>query len=269
VSEAAYVSTARHRRSAALRFTNEVENSDEGQELRRGSGLRFSVHVGYVELQACWPTKWRVQIIMAPNKSRVGCSKCRWLKALITCEERRPDPLLVLVTLRDPRRVMARPLRLEFEGALYHLTPRGNERRPIFRTNGDRQAFLDFLGMAAKRFGWSVTAWVLMTNHFHLIIQTPQPNLSRGMHWINSTYAAWFNRVHKMRTSVPGAVQDFPHREGGLLRRGAALYGAQPGAREDGGASRELQVVELPGHGGTGAGAGLVRPHRGACLFSS
>jgi REP element-mobilizing transposase RayT len=92
---------------------------------------------------------------------------------------------------------MARPLRLEFEGALYHLTSRGNERRPIFRTNRDRQAFLDFLGVAAKRFGWSVTAWVLMTNHFHLVIQTPQPNLSRGMHWINGTYAAWFNRVHK------------------------------------------------------------------------
>jgi REP element-mobilizing transposase RayT len=85
---------------------------------------------------------------------------------------------------------MARPLRLEFEGALYHVTSRGNERRPIFRTNRDHQAFLDFLGMAAKRFGWSVTAWVLMTNHFHLLIQTPQPNLSRGMHWINGTYAA-------------------------------------------------------------------------------
>lgn len=56
--------------------------------------------------------------------------------------------------------------------------------------------FLTFLGQAVSRFGWSLTAWVLMTNHFHLVIQTPQANLSRGMHWLNSTYAGWFNRRH-------------------------------------------------------------------------
>jgi hypothetical protein len=59
-------------------------------------------------------------------------------------------------------RVMARPLRIEFAGALYHLTSRGNERRNIFRSDRDRRAFLAFLGVAAKRFGWSVTAWVLI-----------------------------------------------------------------------------------------------------------
>jgi putative transposase len=91
---------------------------------------------------------------------------------------------------------MARPLRIEFAGALYHLTSRGNERRDIFRTDRDRKTFLTFLGMAAKRFRWSVTAWVLMTNHFHLVIQTEEPNLSRGMHWLNSAYAGWFNRTH-------------------------------------------------------------------------
>jgi hypothetical protein len=48
------------------------------------------------------------------------------------------------------------------------------------------QAFLGFLGKAVRRFGWSLTAWVLMTNHFHLVVQTPEPNLSRGMHWLNS-----------------------------------------------------------------------------------
>ncbi|MFZ2491544.1 MAG: transposase [Thermoanaerobaculia bacterium] len=92
---------------------------------------------------------------------------------------------------------MARPLRIEFPGALYHVTSRGNERRPIFRSDRDRLAFLDFLGQVARRFGWSITAWVLMTNHFHLVIQTPQPNLSRGMHWLNGTYAGWFNKRHK------------------------------------------------------------------------
>lgn len=92
---------------------------------------------------------------------------------------------------------MARPLRIEFPGAVYHVTSRGNERRPLFRTNHDRRQFLDFLAQAAKRFGWSITAWVLMTNHFHLVIQTPQPNLSRGMQWLNGRYAGWFNRRYK------------------------------------------------------------------------
>jgi REP element-mobilizing transposase RayT len=92
---------------------------------------------------------------------------------------------------------MARPLRIEFPGAVYHVTSRGNEKRRIFRSDRDHKAFLDFLGHAAKRFGWSVTAWVLMTNHFHLVIQTPEPNLSRGMHWLNGSYAGWFNKQHK------------------------------------------------------------------------
>jgi putative transposase len=92
---------------------------------------------------------------------------------------------------------MARPLRLEFPDALYHVTCRGNEQRAIFRSDRDRKAFLGFLAETVRRFGWSITAWVLMTNHFHLVFQTPQPNLSQGMHWFNSAYVGWFNRVHK------------------------------------------------------------------------
>ena len=57
--------------------------------------------------------------------------------------------------------------------------------------------FLTLLGRAVKRFGWSLTAWVLMTNHFHLVVQTPEANLSRGMHWLNGVYAGWFNRRHR------------------------------------------------------------------------
>jgi REP element-mobilizing transposase RayT len=91
---------------------------------------------------------------------------------------------------------MARPLRLDLPGALHHVTSRGNERRRIFRCNRDREAFLQFLTEAVKRFGWRVTAWVLMTNHYHLVIQTPEANLSRGMQWLNGTYADWFNRRH-------------------------------------------------------------------------
>jgi putative transposase len=92
---------------------------------------------------------------------------------------------------------MARPLRIDVPGTLHHVTSRGNERRPIFRSNQDRQAFLQLVAEAVKRFGWSVTAWVLMTNHYHLLIQTPEANLSRGMQWLNGTYADWFNRRYK------------------------------------------------------------------------
>jgi len=92
---------------------------------------------------------------------------------------------------------MARPLRIDVPGAFHHVTSRGNERRPIFRSNRDREAFLQLLAEAVKRFRWSVAAWVLMTNHFHLVIQTPEANLSRGMQWLNGTYADWFNRRHQ------------------------------------------------------------------------
>lgn len=92
--------------------------------------------------------------------------------------------------------VMARPLRLEFPGAIYHVTSRGNEQRKIFRSDDDRSMFLQFLGIAAVRFRWSITAWVLMSNHFHLVVRTRDANLSRGMQWLNGRYAGWFNKKH-------------------------------------------------------------------------
>jgi putative transposase len=91
---------------------------------------------------------------------------------------------------------MARQLRLDYPGAVHHITARGNERRPIFRCNRDRLLFLQLLAETVRRFGWSVTAWVLMTNHFHLVVETPEANLSRGMHWLMGAYAMAFNRRH-------------------------------------------------------------------------
>ncbi len=91
---------------------------------------------------------------------------------------------------------MARPLRLEFENAVWHLTARGNEQRDIYRDDVDRERFLLLLSQSVIRFGWKVFAWVLMSNHYHLVLQTPQPNLSRGMQWLNGRYAQWFNRRH-------------------------------------------------------------------------
>lgn len=92
--------------------------------------------------------------------------------------------------------VMARPLRLEHENAVWHLSARGNERRNIFRDDVDRERFLLLLSQTVIRFGWRLFAWVLMSNHYHLVVQTPQPNLSRGMQWLNGRYAQWFNRRH-------------------------------------------------------------------------
>lgn len=92
---------------------------------------------------------------------------------------------------------MSRALRTDFPGAVHHVTSRGNERRPIFFDDRDREMFLHYLGRAVTRFGWSITAYVLMTNHFHLVVQTPEPNLSRGMQWLNTAYVVWFNRRHE------------------------------------------------------------------------
>lgn len=94
---------------------------------------------------------------------------------------------------------MARPLRLEYEHAIWHVTARGNEQRDIFRDDTDRERFVLMLSQTVTRFGWRLFAWVLMSNHYHLLIQTPQPNLSRGMHWLNARYAQWFNLRHDRR----------------------------------------------------------------------
>ena len=91
---------------------------------------------------------------------------------------------------------MARPLRLEFEGAVYHVTSRGNARESIFLNNGDRMRFLEILADVVDRFGWICHAYCLMTNHYHLLVETPDANLSRGMHLLNGVYTQWFNHRH-------------------------------------------------------------------------
>lgn len=91
---------------------------------------------------------------------------------------------------------MARPIRLEFPGALYHLTSRGNAKGDIFADDADRRIFLRFLGLTVSRFGWRLYAYCLMGNHYHLLAETPQPNVSRGMHRLNGLYTQTFNRRH-------------------------------------------------------------------------
>jgi len=92
---------------------------------------------------------------------------------------------------------MARPLRIQFEGALYHVTSRGNARQDIFLDDEDRSAFLEVLGEAVTRYGWICHGYCLMSNHFHLLIETPSPNLSRGMQFLNGVYTQKFNRHHR------------------------------------------------------------------------
>ena len=92
---------------------------------------------------------------------------------------------------------MARPLRIEFAGALYHVTSRGNGRQQIYFTDDDRSAFLGVLGEGVARFGWLCHAYCLMTNHYHLLVETPHANLSQGMRQLNGVYTQYVNRTHR------------------------------------------------------------------------
>lgn len=92
---------------------------------------------------------------------------------------------------------MARPLRIQFENALYHVTSRGNARQDIFLDDEDRDRFLRDLGRMIDRFGWLCHAYCLMNNHYHLLIETPRANLSQGMQLLNSMLSQRFNRRHK------------------------------------------------------------------------
>jgi len=91
---------------------------------------------------------------------------------------------------------MARPLRLEYENAVYHITSRGNARASIFLDKDDRARFLDTLADVVDRYGWICHAYCLMTNHYHLLIETPDAGLSHGMQLFNGVYTQWFNRRH-------------------------------------------------------------------------
>jgi REP element-mobilizing transposase RayT len=92
---------------------------------------------------------------------------------------------------------MARKLRIQYPGAIYHVMNRGDRREAIFEDDEDRQRLLKALTEACEKTGWQVHAHCLMRNHFHLVIETPQPNLVAGMKWLLGTYTSRFNRRHK------------------------------------------------------------------------
>jgi len=99
---------------------------------------------------------------------------------------------------------MARPHREQIAGGTFHVTSRGNRRQSIYHDDDDRRQFLILRDRVVRLCAWRVLAYCLMTNHFHLLIETPAPNLSAGMHRLNSSYAKYFNEHH----SVDGHLFD-------------------------------------------------------------
>ncbi len=91
---------------------------------------------------------------------------------------------------------MSRPLRIEYPGAVYHITARGNARQDIYIDDDDRNLFLDVLTSTVKKYNWMCHAYCLMGNHYHLMVETPDSNLSLGMRQLNGVYTQHFNRTH-------------------------------------------------------------------------
>ena len=89
---------------------------------------------------------------------------------------------------------MARPIRLEYAGAIYHVTSRGDRLEDIYDSDADRECFIKTLGDVCKRFNWVCHAYCLMSNHYHLLIETPDANLSKGMRQLNGVYTQAYNR---------------------------------------------------------------------------
>ena len=87
---------------------------------------------------------------------------------------------------------MARKLRIQYPGAIYHVMNRGDHREAIFRSEPDRQLLLDTLAEACAKTDWQIHAWCWMSNHFHLVVETPRANLVEGMKWLLGTYTARF-----------------------------------------------------------------------------
>jgi putative transposase len=92
--------------------------------------------------------------------------------------------------------IMSRPWRIEFEGALYHVLSRGNERNPIFNDDNDRLLFIEVLGEMSNRFDVDIFAYVLMDNHYHILLKTKNANLSKSMQWLGATYTRRFNNKY-------------------------------------------------------------------------
>ena len=114
---------------------------------------------------------------------------------------------------------MARSLRIQYPGAVYHLTSRGNERKAIFKDDRDRQDFLEILQQVNKRYHWICHAYCLMDNHYHLLIETPEGNLSIGSRQLNGVYTQLFNRHHhRLKEKGLSTEEEYSEKKQELLK---------------------------------------------------
>ncbi len=159
---------------------------------------------------------------------------------------------------------MARPLREEYPGALWHVTSRGNSGTSIFVDDGDRIAFLGRVETAVERYGWIIHAWVLMGTHFHFLIETPKPTLSSGMQWLNGCWGGDFNRFHDRHGHLfGGRFKSFLiERETYYLEvlRYIILNPVRAGMVEH---PKDYDMVELSGVCGTRLAAAVARGRQG------
>ena len=129
---------------------------------------------------------------------------------------------------------MLRPLPIEYAGAIYHVMSRGNAGADIVRDERDREQRLHWLARTVDQHGWRLHAFVLMTNHEHLFVETPDPNLSRGMKLLNGAYTQYFNvrrrRRGSRRAGISGPIQGASGRGSGLLVRTEPLCAPQSSA---------------------------------------
>ena len=157
---------------------------------------------------------------------------------------------------------MARPLRLEFSGAIYHLTSRGNARQRIFFTDADRELFLTTLGGVVRRYHWICHAYCLMANHYHLLVETPKANLWIGMRQLNGIYTQSFNRRrNRIGHLFQGRFKAILVGKGLSFAGALPLYRAQSRTDQRRGESARLEMEQQPGHSGLDCGAGVFE-HR-------
>lgn len=164
---------------------------------------------------------------------------------------------------------MARPLRIEFEDAIYHLCARGNERQRVFRDDRDREVFLELLARSGARYQGLILVLVLLSNHLHLVVQTPRGNLSRWLHWLMVSYTVYFNRRHRRSGHLfQGRYKSFLVEKGNYLLelsrylhlnpvRGKVLGRGDPRQRRE--RLRGYRWSSYRGHAGLGKGFPFVQ----------
>jgi putative transposase len=148
---------------------------------------------------------------------------------------------------------VSRPLRIEYPGAFYHVTSRGNERRTVFQSNRDREKYLSYLESAHERYGAVIHVYCLMGNHYHLLLETPRGNLSKILQYVNGAYTTYFNikrsrSGHLFQGRFKGILvdKDEYYKELKELSRYISLYSPQPCKSGYGEGSIGISMVKLP-----------------------